>query len=906
VRSALCFAGVLTGALALGAAPVPALDDPPPTECDRLAAAPDTVAGVAGVALEEIDAAAAGAACGQALRDHPEVPRFAFQYGRALERAGDRAAAARLYGWAAADGLAPAQYALARMLQAGDVVPADPDAALRWLQAAEDQGYAPAAEALATPLAAPSLQPDSEIADPDPLQLADSMDGIAGVLEAYARDAPRSRLDPLAVLQPAGVSVEALTAWVGREVALVPYRGSLRGARGALMDRYGNSLDRALLLAELLTTAGHEVRLARATLDPATAGALLESFAPPPADEPPAVAGDVLAARLAQAAGPYAQAVEADLAQAASADAEIERSIEQRSDVLTRELLAALGDLPARADGDTRADVIAALQDHWWVQVRDGSAWIDADPSAAVAGSPEETLAPADLPAGLRHHVTVRLLIEFWEEGRLREETIFTQELVPAELIDRPVVLRHHPLSAPPPEELLEAPDPAAAGLDAAAEAWVWQPVLTIGDEAAVDQLFTTRGEVLPAGAESMASLGLDTGIFGDFASDIGDVFDDGPAPQPVAAPDEANAPVRVSAEWLEITVTVPGEAPVTHRRTVFDLLGPAARSADPVPAPSLGPAERLQRALGLLREVDILVTGAAPAASFVGQVLARDGADLLRSVALTLRSDAGWSDLGLGEVPRIPLPLYRHALLRFDPAQIDAAVRPFLDRPNVALAWSGLVGTGAADLQETLLFDIVANGVATAAASDGFAARLAQGVRDTVAEDALAGAGATDNAADLYEADRAAGRAWMRLDPAAPAVLDGLALPEAARAAIARDLAAGAVVIVPPGPVASGAGEHVAWWRVDPVTGTTLGMTPAGGAVPVENAQMFARGALIGGCFMKMASAAARRMAMAYAGAAICFAGGITGGVAGGAGGIILTSVTTALGGALVAAGSK
>src|SRR5690348_5498354 len=55
-------------------------------------------------------------------------------------------------------------------------------------------------------------------------------------------------------------------AWVRDKTFWVPYRGELRGAAGVLMDRLGNSLDRALLLAELLRRAGQDVRLAHAQL----------------------------------------------------------------------------------------------------------------------------------------------------------------------------------------------------------------------------------------------------------------------------------------------------------------------------------------------------------------------------------------------------------------------------------------------------------------------------------------------------------------------------------------------------------------------------------------------------------------------------------------------------------------
>jgi hypothetical protein len=40
----------------------------------------------------------------------------------------------------------------------------------------------------------------------------------------------------------------------------------LRGAAGVLMDRMGNSLDRSLLLGDLLRSAGYDVRLAHTSL----------------------------------------------------------------------------------------------------------------------------------------------------------------------------------------------------------------------------------------------------------------------------------------------------------------------------------------------------------------------------------------------------------------------------------------------------------------------------------------------------------------------------------------------------------------------------------------------------------------------------------------------------------------
>lgn len=805
----------------------------PAEDCDRLAAVPG--ADGAGVALEAIDAEAAILACGQAISAQPGEPRFLFQYGRALERSGDIEGAARLYEWAAADGFAPAQDALGGALPTDSGVPADLDASA----------------------------------------LAAILEDMATALDAQAASLPQTGSDPAAVLAEAGTSIAALTGWVGREVALVPYRGTLRGARGALMDRHGNSLDRALLLAGLLTSAGHEVRLAHTLLEMPAARLLLATVAAPPADSAQPAGTTALADKLVDAAGPLAGALQAELAAAT------EEALAQRASVAARTadlapVLLALADRVPPPVGEPGA---TALADHWWVQVREGEAWIDADPSAAIVGtlSPRETLAPADVPETLQHAVTLRLVIEFWDNGSLRTAPVFTHRLTPAGLIDRPVVLRQVPVSAPSLAALAAAGgDSAAAMLTAATEAWVWQPVLQVGDEIVTDRLFTMAGEVLPAGRETLSELGLSGQIFGDVTGSTDDaVFALGGTPLAPAPPDEANAAVRVSAEWLEVEITPPDAAPEIHRRTVFDLIGAAARSTGTVAAPILTAEARLARALALLQEADVSVVAGSGSGDASRIRLARDSARLLRAIAAALGSGADWTELAAGDLPRLPLPLYGLAALRF----ADPGI--WLDRPNVVLSWSGLSWSGlaGADLRPFQRFDIVANRVAVAA-PDAFAARLAQGVRDTVAEDVLAGPGPTGNTAALHDIDRAAGRAWVRLAPNDAAALASLALPADAVAAIAADLARGAQVVAPPAPVDTAAGPQVAWWRIDP-DGTTLGMAPTGGQAMTENGFLIAQGTQFGLCFFMLGRALGGGDAGGAAAGAICASGALGGGVA-------------------------
>ena len=90
-------------------------------------------------------------------------------------------------------------------------------------------------------------------------------------LEASQREIPRDTFDPKAVVDQVGKDPSKLFQWVRDNTYWVPYQGTLRGPTGVLMDRLGNSLDRALLLAELLQASGQEVRLAQALLPPETA-----------------------------------------------------------------------------------------------------------------------------------------------------------------------------------------------------------------------------------------------------------------------------------------------------------------------------------------------------------------------------------------------------------------------------------------------------------------------------------------------------------------------------------------------------------------------------------------------------------------------------------------------------------
>lgn len=783
--STLRTAGALLVAAML-ATTVASLADSPTELCDRLAAEPGAVNGVAGVELAEIDAEAAIAACAAALEEAPGDPRLTYQYARALERAGRLGEAERLYGWAAEDGFGPAVEAQQRLAAS-----APPPASL------------PA----------------------DAAAKAEMLAGLAAVLNRYQASLPPDPADPLTVVAEAGSDPEALLDWVAANTRLVAYQGELRGAEGVLLDRAGNSLDRAQLLAALLQYGGFEVRLARAALTPERARLLLPATLRTVGVPALPALGDAQVAALFGAE----QRLNAAHVQAAVAAAEQERSraralYDERLAVLLPAMKAATVPLAAEAESDGAAQTLAALADHVWVQLRIGGGWRDLDPDGPALGPlvPSETFAPEALPAALRQSVTLRVVLELQDGTGRREETLLHWEGFPADLIDRPVVLSHVPrtLGSIDLGRLAVDPDARDRLLAALDEEQGWIPLLTVGEETVVDRLFTRDGAIAAANANSFATAG---GAMVDLFQDIDTVLGGG---EPIA-----HERAEPTAEWLEIEIRTPGAAPVIERRTLFDLVGPAARDAGA--AVTFTEAQLRERALRLLGDTQVLILGAAPSELHVTHIETRDLALLAGRLSDLLAAGNVDLDALPTPAPTTPAALYNFASQRL---LLSGSAQAANSAPLVVLQHRRLTLSADLAVGAQVEMDIVRNEVA--ATQRPFLTRLTQGVSDTVLEGValgeMAGGELADvrNAAALHAADEAAGRRWTRVEPVDPR-LSAADLPADYRARLRADIAAGYVVIAP---TRAGAGQMLAWWRVEPRSGMALGMlADGGGAVMVE-----------------------------------------------------------------------
>jgi hypothetical protein len=638
------------------------------------------------------------------------------------------------------------------------------------------------------------------------------LDKSLRALEDGDREMARDTWDPDYVVSRVGRDPQKLFAWVRDNTYWIPYHGVLRGPVGVLMDRQGNSLDRAILLAVLLQRAGHTVRLAHGDLPRDQVLELLPrlevnrtlAFAsqePSEASQP----------NIRLAAAQYhidAAAINNNLQSWQQTFSQIASELRSRVADQTNRLLKLVTrpdsvDVWARSYGAA----MGSLSDHWWVQLQNGPNWVDLDlfapngrPGMALATA-KETPAISDLPGDLHHTVTIRVIAEQWSAGALREHKVLEQVLRPSDLIGHSVMLQFWPSEWLDPEKpALQPPNRARA---VAQEEW--DAVL------AVDRSVLQAGLLLDTGDDPDAPVkgGELGGLAGAFASTMG--------------LNHKSDNRQLSAVWIDYEIHVPGEKARIIRRTAFDLLGPAAR-ATPSPTLALDNSKRLTRSLALTMKTEILPVACGLSPEFVTALLTHNlhtDRDLL---TFLIKGDlpAGTHDieqlLNRSEAPLSTL--YGLALMRLELSQKRQV---FIDRPNILSRHLYPVpsGEGVAFLDST---DIVANEVGVGlAVQDPFAAHLAQGVLDTNAESLFQ----PRRNVSLSAGDAlAASRSWMAFTSAeGAAALRKLSLPEDVRRQISNDLNAGYAVVAPEKAVSVDAGEFAGWWRIDRMIGDALGL---------------------------------------------------------------------------------
>lgn len=657
------------------------------------------------------------------------------------------------------------------------------------------------------------------------------------------RGVSRDHWDPAYVVGQVGRDPQALYRWVRNSTVPLPYQGVLRGPVGVLLDREGNSLDRALLLATLLQQAGHTVRLARADLTRAQAFALVPALLARSPAEPllqPTSADDSTLAREVRAAA----------ARYGWDTLVVERRLIQQSASMTR----TRADLNARAAdqalrlrvllpgvggaGDRRARVnaaIDALTDHWWVQRQNGEDWINLDPDIAddsLAGAidvPRSTPGTMELDSTLYHQIVVRLVTERWAGGAVQERKALETVVRSADAIGRTITLQVWPQGWPA-KSLLETAEGTRAFRSTALAQRAWRATLFVGSDVAADAIIGEDGGTRSAAAGGPLG-GLGRGITeGIGESNSGDAL--------------------LTAAWLEYEIRVPGKPPRTARRVLFDLLGASARAAHQVAAPEIDDRAKLTRSLALMRSTEILPVASKFAPEFLihraSETLLHNGAVVRPAISDQGSDMDGVVDLA-AQVEPIPSTLYAIALARFVG---PSAKEVYIEQPNILTRHVFPAPAGFPALASRIVLkeavDIVANDVGVSlTTADAIGARLRQGVFDTDAEALVPSSGKpSESVGEIFSTSNG----WIALSTLQDARLSTLQVSADVRQRIADDLKAGYVVVAPTAPVRTGSADFFGWWRIDPATGQTLGVSANGWGQSLAERAMLVGAAFVAG----------------------------------------------------------
>ncbi|RCV87622.1 hypothetical protein [Billgrantia montanilacus] len=632
-----------------------------------------------------------------------------------------------------------------------------------------------------------------------------------------------------------GDDVEELFDWVRDETRWLPYQGALRGARGVLMDGHGSHLDRALLLAELLESAGYRVRLARATLDDGSIEALLgdwQSDVGHVSARPSLVAASsdyaTAAQRLNADEGAVQRQVELSDERAERMAARVsDRTLEQ-ANYLAGHLAGQL-DL-ASADEGNSDEWRRAVADHWWVQWESPGGWQDLDPVSRrhrpgerVHEGEFESLWPEAIPEEQWHRLRFEVVAERLEAGKLEERTALDHEAAAAALIGRSLMLDLQPMGLPPAATLMGgdtgfSPDELPTLLGSSEE---WLPLLLVDGEPVIQHSILHDGSL--GDPESGTAI---SEAYSEATTALGQIGIGGRRGQ-----QEAEAPPELTATFLRLSVSAPGRETDIFERSLMDVLGGERREVG-VEDLSFSDAMREARAFSMLSSTELLAQSHWwPTEYTLGQLLlgTLDNRMVSLGAVHALRRDEA-SLMGQALERFEPHPVDLMALAHHRHARSPHRDHIALTRLNLLSTFEHLTLEEEGPLFEHG-FDIIDNRIEVLPGSAGpRQVRLAQGVLDTVLEAELmrsteerhldSAEGSPVNASLALADALSHGIDWQLVTSG-----DALQSVDADTATHLREsLDRGQWLVMATKPEAV-----VTWWRIDPETGDTLGMGPQG-----------------------------------------------------------------------------
>lgn len=657
-------------------------------------------------------------------------------------------------------------------------------------------------------------------------------------LEEWRDELDKKNFSPEVLVDEVGNTKEALYQWVKKNTLFVPYRGTLRGPRGVLMDRLGNSLDRALLLNELLYEAGYDVRLARSTLSDEKAEDLLQKLRklagsfPFPDKERSFQFGKEYVENFALKFDMDKDKLKEDIQNQIQEQDQLEKKIKLRAEKQAEAIASAVKISGAVKNFDDDAAEIEAIKEHWWIQINEDETWMDMDPCFPDF-EPGQTLSEPggfydtdDLDEDEAHLIHIRLIIEQWKSGTVNEKTVLEHTIRPDELFDSRVMIRHYPLDWPSDENLFEAQDLILNLKKVIREQKSWVPTLTVDSDEIQGTMFKHTGELVEKKTSS--------GRIGGFSRSLLNAF----GAQEQEKKDESEKDSYLTAEWIEYEICSPGQSSRTIRREIFDLIGPADRAEETIPSPDIKDSDQMERCLSILSQTDVLVIKSRFAGEFMEYLTIENllsNRDKVLELFTGLKKPDPHQVLNqMAEIRSGPGKLYDMAFARSQFGWAGKGV--FLDHPNLISFHSKLKLNPDGELLKYRSMDIVENDVSVLDEKEFFI-RLGQGVLDTNIEALLMPSGEeVFNTSEVFNK----GSEWITIADADDKDYKNLELDKDSHARIKQDLENAYIVIAPKKSFKINGEECTAWWRINPETGHTLGIGKHGwGQAVVEYAEV-------------------------------------------------------------------
>lgn len=681
--------------------------------------------------------------------------------------------------------------------------------------------------------AIPEAQRDAAVKQEEIDRAFEKLERIFDALEDIAKEIPRDTFDPQAIVDKVGKDPIALFEWVRDNTYFVPYRGILRGPIGVLMDRRGNSLDRAALLHRLFAISGHDARLVKGFLDerqPQEVWRRWNRISLPP----PFASEQTRDAKLRNAISRYGQTLGLQTARLeAFSDGLVFshqlrlESIAQRVSEQSEALLPLFESVSFGAESESASD-LAPPQDHWWIEYIDSEKWIALDPTFQNAQAGRSIGVGHfkfrnldDLPKSNWHRLTIRVVIERWSKGQFAEETVLERTLTAAKLFGKSICLRHLPVNLRPRFGRLTGVTSIKQFKHQLLENSEWLPVLTVGSMKFWDHSFSNTGAVNPSPGTDFPSQMSDSlrqnwSLFG-----------------PAQAVDEQ--PSFLTAERIEYEVASPGQGARTETRQVFDISKRQTLGEQTALETALTLDARVDRALALLGEYHIAVQTCDLSTSFLAQWIVRgllSSTQAARDDKSVMGTELPPKDNGLEAVfADLPSPAYSLALVRT--AWNDRANPVFIRSPNVICFKNRLRFAKNGELLLSAALDIVRNDVAVASGSprEQFRLALRQGVFDTNAEALLLSNRRTDilNAAEIFAKDQASDGKWRIIKDQKNVDAIG-SLSSVSNLGLKAELDRGFFLLAREPTLSAQGDSHAIWWRVNPQTGVTLGIVDSAG----------------------------------------------------------------------------